>query len=112
MLIRRVRPGLLVVMLVVTAFMSPSLAAFGQKTSPVAPARQQIQEVVTEAYNKFRSADIADRYPDRFLFSADRSRARQSGKISERLPTIRTVLETAEPGNEPQDQERQLRTVV
>jgi len=42
-------------LLVVMAFATPSLPAVGQKTSPVAPARAQVEAVVREAYEKFKN---------------------------------------------------------
>jgi len=42
-------------LMVVMAFVTPSLPALGQKTSPVAPARAQVEAVVREAYEKFKN---------------------------------------------------------
>jgi len=46
---------LLVALLVAASFASAPLSVPGQKTSPVAPSRQQVEAVVREAYDKFRS---------------------------------------------------------
>lgn len=46
---------ILIALFVIATFASLPLSALGQKTSPVAPTRQQVEAVVTEAYNKFRS---------------------------------------------------------
>jgi glutaminase A len=42
-------------LMVVMAFVTPSLPALGQKTSPVAPARAQVEAVLREAYEKFKN---------------------------------------------------------
>lgn len=52
---RTIRARILVVLFVLTTFVSAPLSALGQKASPVAPTRQQVEAIVTEAYNKFRS---------------------------------------------------------
>lgn len=46
---------MLVSLFVVTTFVSAPLSAWGQKTSPVAPARAQVEAVVREAYEKFKN---------------------------------------------------------
>jgi glutaminase len=46
---------LLVAILVAMSFVSAPLAARGQKASPVAPRKAQVEAVVREAYDKFRS---------------------------------------------------------
>lgn len=55
MLIKKAHTKFLVVMFIVTTFVTSPLAALGQKTSPVAPNRAQVEAVVKEAYEKFRS---------------------------------------------------------
>ena len=46
---------MVVALLVVMTFVSAPMAAFGQKASPVAPARAQVEAVVREAYEKFKT---------------------------------------------------------
>lgn len=46
---------MLVALFVVTTFVSAPLSALGQKASPVAPNKAQVEAVVREAYDKFRS---------------------------------------------------------
>src|SRR5689334_9265023 len=46
---------LLVSVLIAANFIFVPLSAFGQKTSPVAPRREQVEAAVREAYDKFRS---------------------------------------------------------
>jgi len=55
MLRERVQTRLLVALLVMMTFVAAPLSALGQKTSPVAPARAQVEAVVREAYEKFKS---------------------------------------------------------
>ena len=55
MLRRRLQLRSIIALLVVMAFATPSLPALGQKTSPVAPARAQVEVVVREAYEKFKN---------------------------------------------------------
>lgn len=45
----------LVALFVVTTLVSAPLASLGQKTSPVAPRREQVEAVVKEAYEKFKT---------------------------------------------------------
>jgi glutaminase len=52
---RTIRARILIALAVVTTLVSAPLSARGQKASPVAPTRQQVEAIVTEAYNKFRS---------------------------------------------------------
>lgn len=47
--------NILIVMLIAASFASAPLSALGQKASPVAPRREQVEAVVREAYDKFRS---------------------------------------------------------
>jgi glutaminase len=56
-------------MFVVTTFVTTPLAALGQKASPVAPNRAQVEAVVNEAYNKFRS-DTSGKNADYIPFLA------------------------------------------
>jgi len=73
MLIRNAHTKFLVVMFIVTTFMTTfvtlPLAARGQKTSPVAPSRAQVEAVVKEAYEKFRS-DTSGKNADYIPFLA------------------------------------------
>jgi glutaminase len=46
---------MLVALLVVMTFVAAPLSALGQKTSPVAPTRTQVEAVVKEAYEKIKS---------------------------------------------------------
>lgn len=55
MLRRRIRTRVLVSLFVVTTFVMAPLSSLGQKTSPVAPTRAQVEAVVREAYEKFKS---------------------------------------------------------
>ena len=55
MLRERTQTRMLVALLVVMTFVSAPLPALGQKTSPVAPARAQVEAVVREAYEKFKN---------------------------------------------------------
>ena len=55
MLRRRPQLRSIMALMVVMAFVTPSLPALGQKTSPVAPARAQVEAVVREAYEKFKN---------------------------------------------------------
>jgi len=50
-----VRVKALMAVLIAASFVSIPLPALGQKTSPVAPTREQVEAVVREAYDKFRS---------------------------------------------------------
>ena len=54
MLIKNVSAKLMVATLVVATFITP-LTSLGQKASPVAPNRAQVEVVVREAYDKFQS---------------------------------------------------------
>jgi len=46
---------MVVAMFIVTTFVTLPLSALGQKASPVAPARAQVEAVVKEAYDKFKN---------------------------------------------------------
>ena len=52
---KRIQTRMLVALLVVMTFVSAPLSALGQNTSPVAPTRAQMEAVVREAYEKFKS---------------------------------------------------------
>ena len=52
---RMLRKTLLVAILVLASFASSAVSVPGQKPSPVAPRREQVEAVVREAYDKFRS---------------------------------------------------------
>src|SRR5258705_1881328 len=55
MLKRTIQTRMLVALFVVTTFVSAPLSTLGQKASPVAPARAQVEAVVREAYEKFKT---------------------------------------------------------
>jgi glutaminase len=52
---KRVRTRLLVALFIATTFVSAPLASLGQKASPVAPQRAQVEAIVKEAYEKFKN---------------------------------------------------------
>ena len=52
---RTIQTRILIALFVVTTFVPAPLSALGQKASPVAPNRAQVEAVVREAYDKFRS---------------------------------------------------------
>ncbi|HKO97573.1 MAG TPA: glutaminase A [Pyrinomonadaceae bacterium] len=51
----RIYAHFLVAMFIVATFVSAPLSALGQKVSPVAPNRAQVEAVVREAYEKFKN---------------------------------------------------------
>src|SRR5882762_2282656 len=51
----RIHTRLMVAMLIATSFISVPTAGLSQKASPVAPKREQVEAIVREAYDKFRS---------------------------------------------------------
>jgi glutaminase len=55
MLRRRLQSGSIAALLLVMTFIAAPLFALGQKTSPVAPTRAQVEAVVREAYEKFKN---------------------------------------------------------
>src|ERR1044072_3202210 len=55
MLRHSVHTKMLVAVLVLMTFVSAQLAVLGQKASPVAPSRAQVEAVVREAYEKFKN---------------------------------------------------------
>src|SRR5258708_7222371 len=55
MLKRTIQTQMLVAVFVVTTFVLAPLSMLGQKASPVAPARAQVEAVVREAYEKFKN---------------------------------------------------------
>ena len=55
MLRKTIQTRMLVGLFVVTTFASAPLSGLGQKASPVAPARAQVEAVVREAYDKFKN---------------------------------------------------------
>ena len=69
MRIKKARAKLLIVMLIMTTFLTSPLPAPGQKVSPVAPNRAQVEAVVKEAYEKFRS-DTSGKNADYIPFLA------------------------------------------
>lgn len=55
MLRKRIQARMVVAVFVLTAFISVPLSVLGQKASPVAPGRAQVEAVVREAYEKFKN---------------------------------------------------------
>ena len=55
MLRKRIQTRILASLLVTATFISAPLAALGQKASPVAPSKAQVDAVVREAYERFKS---------------------------------------------------------
>src|ERR1044072_3154313 len=55
MLRKRIQTRIFITLFVVMTFVSAPLSALGQKTSPVAPARAQVEAVVREACEKVKS---------------------------------------------------------
>ena len=55
MLRHKIKTRMIVALFVVTTFVSLPLSALGQKASPVAPARAQVEAVVREAYEKYKN---------------------------------------------------------
>ena len=51
----RIHTRLMVAILVASSFISLPVAGIGQKASPVAPKREQVEAIVKEAYDKYRS---------------------------------------------------------
>jgi len=68
-MLRKIQTRMLVATFVVVTFVSTPLAALGQKASPVAPAKAQVEAVVREAYEKFRS-DTSGKNADYIPFLA------------------------------------------
>ena len=54
-MLRTIQSRMLVALFIVMTFVSAPLSALGQKASPVAPARAQVEAVVREAYDKFKN---------------------------------------------------------
>src|SRR5438128_484893 len=52
---KRLPARILLAMIIAATFVAAPLSSFGQKASPVAPGRAQVEAVVKEAYNKFQS---------------------------------------------------------
>src|SRR5687767_273457 len=69
MLRMRIQTRMLVAIFVVMTFVSTPLSALGQKASPVAPTKAQIEAVVREAYERFRS-DTSGKNADYIPFLA------------------------------------------
>jgi glutaminase len=69
MLSKKVNGRILVALFIVTTFVSAPLTALGQKASPVAPNRAQVEAVVREAYDKFKS-DTSGKNADYIPFLA------------------------------------------
>src|SRR3954454_348654 len=66
---KRVQTRILVALFIVTTLSSAPLSALGQKASPVAPRKEQVQAAVTEAYEKFKS-DTSGKNADYIPFLA------------------------------------------
>src|SRR4029453_16804938 len=69
MLKRTMQTRMLVALFVVTTFASAPLSTLGQKASPVAPNKAQVEAVVREAYEKFKS-DTSGKNADYIPFLA------------------------------------------
>jgi len=69
MLIKKVHAKFLIAMFLVATFVAAPLPSLGQKVSPVAPNRTQVETVVREAYDKFRS-DTSGKNADYIPFLA------------------------------------------
>src|SRR5258705_11146128 len=54
-MLKKIRQRILVAVFIATTFVSAPLSSLGQKASPVAPARAQVEAVVREAYEKFKT---------------------------------------------------------
>ena len=52
---KRIHTRVVVALFILATFVSAPLAALGQKTSPVAPSKAQVEAVVREAYEKFKN---------------------------------------------------------
>jgi len=68
-MLRKIQTRMLVAIFVVMTFVSTPLSALGQKASPVAPTKAQVEAVVREAYEKFRS-DTSGKNADYIPFLA------------------------------------------
>ena len=66
---KRIQTRTLVALFVMTTFVSVPLSTLGQKASPVAPTKAQVEAVVREAYDKFRS-DTSGKKADYIPFLA------------------------------------------
>ena len=69
MLQKRISARSFVAIFIVATFVSAPLSALGQKVSPVAPNKSQVEAVVREAYDKFRS-DTSGKNADYIPFLA------------------------------------------
>src|SRR5687767_6812328 len=69
MLRKRIQTRMWIALFVVTTFVSVPLSSLGQKASPVAPTKAQVEAVVREAYDKFRS-DTSGKNADYIPFLA------------------------------------------
>jgi glutaminase len=69
MLMKKAPTKFLVVMFIVTTFVAEPLSALGQKASPVAPRRAEVEAIVREAYDKFKS-DTSGKNADYIPFLA------------------------------------------
>jgi glutaminase len=55
MLRKKIQTRMLVALFILITFVTAPLSALGQKTSPVAPAKAQVEAVVREAFEKFKT---------------------------------------------------------
>src|SRR4030095_8944756 len=55
MLRQSIKTRMVVAVFIVTTFVTLPLSALGQKASPVAPRREQVEAVVREAYDQFKN---------------------------------------------------------
>jgi glutaminase len=69
MLRKTIQTRMLLALFVVTTFVSAPLSSLAQKASPVAPTKAQVETVVREAYEKFRS-DTSGKNADYIPFLA------------------------------------------
>ena len=69
MLMKQAHTKFLVVMFIVTTFVAGPLTSLGQKASPVAPRKAEVEAVVREAYDKFKS-DTSGKNADYIPFLA------------------------------------------
>ena len=69
MFIKQVHAKMLVVMFILATIMNAPLAALGQKASPVAPRKAEVEAIVREAYEKFKS-DTSGKNADYIPFLA------------------------------------------
>ena len=54
-MLKKLQTRFLITVFVITTFVSVPLSSLGQKASPVAPNRAQVEAVVREAFDKFKN---------------------------------------------------------